>query len=55
MDFSFNTLVLDTKKKRGSLYFSLVPYIEALASPLVVEGATQKPTPKYDITHCIKQ
>ena len=33
------------KKKRGSLYLLLVPHAEALALPLVVERATQKPTP----------
>ena len=32
------------KKKRGSLFLSLVPHAEALALPLVVERATQKPT-----------
>ena len=33
------------KKKRGSLYLLLVPRIEALALPIKVERATQKPTP----------
>ena len=35
------------KKKRGSLYLLLVPRSEALALPIEVERATQKPTPKY--------
>ena len=33
------------KKKRGSLYLLLVPRSEALALPIEVERATQKPTP----------
>ena len=35
------------KKKRGSLYLLLVLLTEALALPITVERATQKPTPKY--------
>ena len=35
------------KKKRGCLYLLLVPRSEALALPIEVERATQKPTPKY--------
>ena len=38
-------LFMGIKKKRGSLYLLLVPHAEALALPLVVERATQKPTP----------
>lgn len=37
------------KKKRGSLLLLLVPHAEALALPLVVERATQKPTPNMPI------
>ncbi len=32
-------------KKRGSLYLLLVPLLKALALPIEVERATQKPTP----------
>ena len=33
------------KKKRGSLYWLLVPRIEAFALPILSKRATQKPTP----------
>lgn len=33
------------KKKRGNLYLSLVPLLQAFALPITVERATQKPTP----------
>lgn len=38
-------------KKAGQLYLSLVPLFMALALPIIVERATQKPTPnEYIIT-----
>ena len=37
------------KEKRGSLYLLLVPRIEALALPITVERATQKPTLNMNI------
>ena len=40
---------MSIKKKRGSLLLLLVPQLEALALPLVVERATQKPTPNMPI------
>ena len=36
-------------KKAGQLYLSLVPLNVALASPITVERATQKPTPNLHI------
>ena len=43
--FCYLWLIHWHKKKCGSLYLLLVPHIEALALPLVVEQATQRPTP----------
>ena len=40
-----SSLFIGIKKKRGSLYLLLVPHIKALALPIEVERATQKPTP----------
>jgi len=36
--------LIGIKKKRGSLYLLLVPQFKALALPIDVERATQKPT-----------
>jgi hypothetical protein len=41
------------KKKRGSLYLLPVPRFEALALPIDVERATQKPTPNMLQCHAV--
>ncbi len=41
------------KKKRGSLYLLPVPQLEALALPIKVERATQKPTPNMLQCHAV--
>ena len=46
-----SSLFIGIKKKRGSLYLLLVPRSEALALPIEVERATQKPTP--NMLYCI--
>lgn len=45
------TLITSIKKKRGGLYSSLAPHIEALASPFLVDRATPEVHARYVLQH----